>query len=182
MSSRTEAGLSRAWAVLISTGAPFTSFQLSDTSGVNHKIAGDHLRDWVRQGRVQRLPGFRSGRALYQATPKEIRLLEIAKTADPLRNMWQAMRHFVTFAPKDIFAIANTSTVTLSRDTVAKYCWFLETAGYLVIREPAGKRHTEPVYRLVRDTGPLPPERQWRLAAFDPNLEQITFADGIDLP
>lgn len=179
MTARTDAGITRALMTLVAAGDPFTIYALADASGLSYDTARRHLRAWMEQGRVEKCPEHRAGRALYRSTARETRIAEIARTADPYYNMWQAMRRLMMFRATDIAALSTTSAVGVTVPEAWDYCWFLDQAGYLFIRERGRNGSQDHTFRLIKDTGPLPPEPQWRLAAYDPNLERVTHADGM---
>ena len=76
---------------------------------------------------------------------------------------------------------ANTPNVPVTRDEAQDYCRFLASAGYLKVIRKATPTLT-PRYKLIKNTGPLPPRERRVRAVYDDNLEQFTYvAGGIDL-
>ncbi|MEL7114005.1 MAG: helix-turn-helix domain-containing protein [Pseudomonadota bacterium] len=182
MTARTDAGLTRGYATVVATGQAFTAYHLSDKSGLSVTTIYRHLRDWIKQGKVVKLAERRGGRQLYQASPGEIRSIEHARAADPYQNMWFVMRKSGgPFRPEDVAAYASVGKVEISASDAADYCWFLDQAGYLIIVERGRQGLTDRTYRLIKDTGPRAPRPEWRLAAFDPNVGRVTFADGMSV-
>ena len=90
-------------------------------------------------------------------------------------NMWRAMRLMGEFSPRDLAAHATTDTVSVSEATAKSYCSMLLKADYLRVRQKAVPGKRQAVYRLVRHTGPLPPQIQRVKQVWDANLRKVTF-------
>lgn len=80
------------------------------------------------------------------------------------------MRILRTFTVPDL-----TATADASETNTVKYVRGLYRAGYLrcVRQKDSGRRGGHPVYRLVRDTGPLAPRLQRDGTTYDPNRHQV---------
>lgn len=84
--------------------------------------------------------------------------------------MWNSMRGLVEFSPRDISAHSTTPDVRVTEWTAKSYCSMLLRAGYLRVlkkAEPAAGRQA--IYRLIRNSGPKPPQIQRIKQVFDPN-------------
>ena len=83
---------------------------------------------------------------------------------------WQSMRILRSF---DITQIIATAEV--SEDNARRFILALVRTGYLRVARPhvSGRTGSRIVYRLVRDTGPLPPILWTDGRVFDPNRNEI---------
>jgi hypothetical protein len=94
-------------------------------------------------------------------------------------NLWRAMRMLQGFSPVDLAAHAATPTVAVSPEDAAAYCQTLTRAGYLRVVRKAAPPLRPAIYRLVRNTGPLPPVLRRVRAVIDGNTGQIVHVGGI---
>jgi len=94
------------------------------------------------------------------------------------KNIWRSMRMLKEFSPLDIQAHASTGKVTVKINTVKAYCTTLTKAGYLRVSQKAKPPRTQARYRIIRDTGPYPPQIQSTKQLFDPNLNEVTYRTG----
>lgn len=93
-------------------------------------------------------------------------------------NMWRTMRMMPQFSPRDIAAHASTDAIQVTELTASSYCGMLHRTGFLrVIRASIPKRR-QAVYRLIRNTGPKPPQIQRVKQVFDPNTGQVHLQGG----
>ncbi|WP_194094843.1 hypothetical protein [Marivivens aquimaris] len=84
-------------------------------------------------------------------------------------NMWRVMRVKKNFNPIDIKVQASAAGITLQDRQVRDYCRKLLELGYLKVIQTRipGKREAE--YRLIRDTGPIPPVMKKLPVCYDGN-------------
>lgn len=108
---------------------------------------------------------------------KVFRLADRARSAAPpplpdqtvVGNCWQIARRLKTFSPVDMAAHATTDRLAVSADEARDYCRLLLRGGYVRVAVKAIPGKREAVYRLVRDTGPLPPVERRVRAIVDQN-------------
>ncbi len=116
--------------------------------------------------------------------PRKWRVKDSAKIAaatparTPEENLWTAMRQLKSFSPRILAAHATTETVGVSLDLAQAYCRALLGAGFLAVAQKAVPGRTEPVYRLIRNTGPRPPREKRVRAVIDANTEQVIVIGG----
>ncbi len=129
------------------------------------------IREWSRSG----------SKIFYTAKkPEDVR--EHAKTvrATDEGAIWTAIRHQRKFRPIDLFAALSPARPCISQDDILQYCRILRTAGYLRasarIRSRAMRADTSLI--LIRNTGPLPPQRKRMTVVIDSNEEKIVYAPG----
>ncbi len=185
---RTPCG--RAWARCVAPGGIFTSFDIAQAGNVAEATARDWIAAWRADGLLRDLGRGPKRRVLWQLDPEAAAQRAAKPTGVPrpadaeasaFGNLWRAMRRCPTFTPTDIMALANAGGVEVDPATAGAYCRLLYRAGYLK-RTSKGKRGiSEPRFRLIRNTGPLPPRPRHLPALFDENLERITYALGLDL-
>lgn len=87
------------------------------------------------------------------------------------QNMWRSMRMMGQFSPTDLAAHSTTDSTDVSLTTAKAYCTELTRAGYLRVIRKARPPKAQAVYKLVRDTGPLPPQITKVTQVFDQNLQ-----------
>jgi hypothetical protein len=83
--------------------------------------------------------------------------------------MWRAMKVRKTFDANTVATDATQGSVTCSLNTAKTYLTHLDRAGYLVVAKAARNAGGLTVYRLVRDTGPLPPAITRAKVVYDRN-------------
>lgn len=120
----------------------------------------------------------RVGATTYYTTRDPARAQEKARAAR--RSMegeiWTAMRIQKSFTALDLHAALHPACPDLTQRQVQDYCSLLTKAGYLRALRKA--RHNGPAaaYRLVRDTGPLPPTSHRVSVVIDGNDDRIVYA------
>ena len=86
--------------------------------------------------------------------------------------MWRAMKVRRTFDAAQLAADATQGDITCTLGTAKSYLQQLKRAGYLAVeRESVPGRLAR--YRLVRDTGPLPPAVTRAKVVFDRNTGEL---------
>lgn len=90
-----------------------------------------------------------------------------------MENMWRSMRMLSQFSWRDIAVHSTTDTVQVSAATAKTFCTMLLRCGYLRVVQKADPRGKIAIYRLIRNTGPLPPKVQRVRQIFDPNTREI---------
>lgn len=93
-------------------------------------------------------------------------------------NLWTALRQMRTFSPRDAAAYAGTETTAVSTEAASRYCQALLKVGYLKVVRKAVPGVREPVYRLIRNTGPQPPRLRRVAGVWDPNTGRFLTAEG----
>lgn len=139
----------------------FSVTQLSAESGIAVDTARRYLRRWERAGLVSREGAGKSLRFLAVSQAPE---MPPAREQSVERNLWNAMRHCGAFSARDLALQATTDEIGISEDMAARYIRSLLPAGYLRVMQRAIPGRRPAVYRLIRNTGPLPP-RECRVAA-----------------
>lgn len=93
-------------------------------------------------------------------------------------RIWSAMRTMGVFTPDELFAICANDDVKISFEYVRTYCRKLQTAGYFAVIEKARSGGRSARYKLVRDTGPLPPAVKTLECVVDGNTDKAMYVSG----
>lgn len=144
---------------------------------IGHEKATEIVRGWQSKGLVELVSGGIGKRNLFRVLPgAELPVPPTGRT--PEENLWSAMRGLKTFRPTDLAAHATTEAVKVGPDEALAYCRSLLAAGYLAVSVKAVPGQREAIYRLVRNTGPRPPQERRVRAVVDPNLDEIVVIGG----
>jgi hypothetical protein len=95
-------------------------------------------------------------------------------------QMWRTMKSFGVFTSLDLSVQASTEEAAVSLAAAKEYCHYLALAGYLaVVRQGKGKGKggVLSAYRLIRNTGPLPPMIQRVKSVYDPNTGTVEWSE-----
>lgn len=95
-------------------------------------------------------------------------------------NMWRSMYMLGEFTHEDIASHATTQSVQVTKETAKSYVSMLLKCGYLkVLRKAEPVKGRLAKYRLVRNTGPLPPKVQRVKRIYDPNTHEVFEPEGV---
>lgn len=93
--------------------------------------------------------------------------------------MWRTMQILGEFSAADLAQHASTDRFAVSEATAATYISILARAGYLrKVRSAQSRLARAAVYRLIRRTGPRPPQIQRVKQVYDPNTGEVHGADA----
>lgn len=166
------------WAQIRKLGE-FSVPEIVAATDINRKTVTDCIKRLEAGGIVERLSG--------EDRPARFRLLRDAGVHIPrfrpdgtavlqgsgTENMWRSMRMMQTFSPRDIAAHSTTEIVQVSEGSAMAYCKLLLATGYLRVVRKAVPGKRQAVYRLVRNSGPLPPMIQRVKQVFDQNTSTV---------
>lgn len=157
----------------------FTPLDIHHATEIPKKTISDYAKRLVAGGVLEEVAGdgvsprYKLIRDMGVHTPR------FRKNGEPVtqgmgnQNIWRSMRMMSEFSPRDIAAHSTTDNVQVSEDTVRTYCTMLLRAGYLRVLVKAIPSKRQARYRLIKNTGPLPPKIQRVKQVFDPNLNQV---------
>ncbi|MGV6840007.1 MAG: hypothetical protein ACWA40_07405 [Planktomarina sp.] len=162
----------------------FTVTDIHNATGIPRKTISDYIKRLIAGGVVQThgnggdVDRFELVRDMGVHTPRFRPNGEPVTQGMGTQNMWRAMRMMAEFSPCDIAAHSSTDTVKVSEATAKTYCSHLLRSGYLrvLVKAIPGKRQAR--YRLIKDTGPLPPKVQRVKRVFDQNSGQVMHVEG----
>ena len=137
----------------------FTYQQLAADNRVPVETATSIVRGWQRDGIVivaaeARTDGQQHKR--FRINP-DFKAPDSPKGRTSLHNMWHAMRGLKAFTLQDIAAWGTTEAVQVSLDSARSYASALLEAGYLRVERKAVPGRHDAIYRLIKNTGPVPP-------------------------
>lgn len=166
-----------AWA-LARTLPQFGYAEISVELKVSARLVGRIVRVWRTEGRLIEIrPPALSQRGLWRVDPAW------QPVQDPgLRTveecLWAAMRQAKSFTPRVLAVSAATPLVQVTPEASQAYCRVLLAAGYLKVTRKAVPGKTEPIYHLIRYTGPRPPREKRVRAVIDFNTDQTILIGG----
>ena len=181
--SRKPQGQDGVWAE-IRKRKTFIRSDIWDATGIPKKTVTDYINRLEAGGYVA-WTGQREDAAVYTLMKDAgVHPPRIRPNGEPVQqgkgteNIWRSMRMLRQFTPRDIVAHSNTDTVTVSDATAQSYCSILLRAGYLRVLRKAQPGKHQATYKLIRNTGPLPPQIQRVKQVFDQNLGEVTYRPG----
>lgn len=158
-----------AWAAALRLRT-FGYAEISREMKIGMERATGIVRRWLAEGAVFEVE-TEGARKMFRADADFVRLK--GRTAED--NMWFAMRRLRGgFTPSDIAAHAAAGGNAVTVEEAAAYARALLAAGYLAVtRKAAPLMKREAIYRLVEETGPLPPVVARVRAVRDPNTGRV---------
>lgn len=190
-SAHTAAQNAAIWATAKRLGA-FSYYSLSAEAHIGIDRSTALVRGWQKTRLVVFDHVGERGRKIFRLRP-EAQQIDLpanlivqpsVERAD--ENMWRSARMLTSFGPLDLAFHSTTPSVTVTEDMAMRFCQMLLKGGYLkVVRKAVVKRtrgsliRTPAIYRLVRNSGPIPPIERRATVVFDANLGEYTFIAGV---
>lgn len=178
---RAGAGHAQAWAIA-RTQETFEVADLAALAGQTEQQILAHVRAWLRDGAVARERASSRGvPAVFRVDNPDRYDLSAGRAPGPETphgNMWVAMRRMSSFTPVDVAAHAATEAVPLTVEDAQAYCRALAAAGYLRATRTSIPGKRQPVYRLVKNTGPVAPRPRRVTGLHDANTGEFFLHDG----
>jgi hypothetical protein len=110
-----------------------------------------------------------------------LRKNDTEKRQSPHGGMWASMRVLGSFTPIEIHSAIRERHPDFTDKSVALYCQKLLKAGYLRVIQTA-KIGTRPArYKLINNTGPLPPQVKSKMVVIDGNDGTVAHVEGAQL-
>lgn len=91
--------------------------------------------------------------------------------------MWTAMRSLKCFTVPELQLVISTAHPDLDELQIATYCADLKKADYLAVIQKRTKSQP-PRFKMVNDTGPLPPVKRTLQVIVDSNEDRAVWAAG----
>lgn len=184
--SRKPEGRQPLWEEMVKfKGAPFTIAEIFSATDVNRRTIRSYLEALVAGNYAERIepePDATGADAAIRfritVIPAPYHAPRLNRKGEPVtqgagvENMWRTMQKLKEFTPRDIAAHATTDVVNVSDATAQAYCRALMAVGYLRVVEKAVAFNHQATYRLIENTGPLPPMIQRTKQVFDPNTKK----------
>ncbi|MGD1880819.1 MAG: hypothetical protein ACFB11_00675 [Paracoccaceae bacterium] len=155
----------------------FTVRELTEVVAASEETVRCHLQK-LREKQAVRICGKSGSELVYSAFDKQ-KLVELdAESRKTARGAsWTAMRMLRRFTPEDVMVAVSDAQPQLTVSDISSYCETLRKIGYL--RQTTKARNGQSAaYVLVKNTGPLPPEKRRVAAVFDPNEDRYVWASG----
>ena len=152
----------------------FTFTDLLDTGSAARVIIGRQLKVWSEAGQITRI---RERPATYRFNEQPV-ARDHRETGSLRGNLWSTLRRLRTCSPSDLAVHATTRNYTATTEDAQAFLGSLLRAGYLRCERTARPGVREPVYRLIRNTGPLVPILKRTTVMIDPNLGEVTYVAG----
>lgn len=93
--------------------------------------------------------------------------------------IWSAIRILKVFTADDLQSSLTTARPNMKVEQIKRYCSDLLKAEYLVVVEKARPPHRLARYRLVHNSGPLPPQRRRIAVLIDGNDDRLVQLEGV---
>ncbi|MGR3485511.1 MAG: hypothetical protein ACU0BF_09210 [Paracoccaceae bacterium] len=174
--ARSEALHTHVWGEVRRRGS--VSVQDLSFAGASETTFRGLLTGWERDG-VLVYDGKRRGRLYFRAAdgatddvppaPTRAEGGTVAKGAGG-RALWTAARRLGEFSPLELSGFTEAA----DEAEAAAFCKMLLRGGYLRVTRKAVPGQRRPRYRLIRDTGPVPPVEKRLRAVWDENLGEYT--------
>ncbi|MFD1914141.1 hypothetical protein [Halodurantibacterium flavum] len=173
--STPSVGRQEIWEAIRLQAGGFTAASLSTASGANRKTIEDYLRCLHPAGVIERAgeDGWRLADDRGHHAPRLNRAGKPVVQGAGTENMWRSMRMLATFSPRDISAHSSTPEVQVTEPTAKSYCGMLLRCGYLRVIRKASPGVRQATYRLIRNSGPKPPQVQRVKRIYDPNTGEV---------
>ncbi len=166
-------GRQEIWTAIRGFGRAFSLDELVDISKAHRRTAQDYLRCLIPGGVVaETMAGFYTlieDRGFH--APRLTRQGKPVTQGAGVENMWRSMRMLSQFSYRDIAAHSTTDVVAVPETAAKAYCSMLLRCGYLRVLQKADVRGRVAIYRLIRNSGPMPPMIQRIKVVYDPNLK-----------
>ncbi|MDO5648840.1 hypothetical protein [Paracoccus sp. (in: a-proteobacteria)] len=168
------------WEAIRAAKPGFSAGDLAEVSGANRKTVEDYLRCLIPAGVIEHLPagGFRLVDDRGVHAPRLNRQGQPVVQGAGVENMWRSMRMMAAFSSLDLAVHSSAGDVTVSESTAKSYCHMLLKTGFLRVEQKAVPGKRAAVYRLIRNTGPQPPQIQRIKRVYDPNTKQVHLPGG----
>ncbi|WP_027237266.1 hypothetical protein [Leisingera caerulea] len=133
----------------------------------------------LKQAGIMRVWGRSQGKTfLTVKSPAEARKDAKGKRGTKEGSIWSAMRQQKRFRPIDLFAALSPARPDISQKCILDYCRTLRRAGYLRTAARTRILQNETPLVLMKNTGPLPPQKRSMTVVIDTNDDKIVYAPG----
>jgi len=191
MNSKTpyESPRQRAWNEIRKNRHEFTIAQISEDAGMVYESVRSFVGQLVKAGVVEILnekPVHHPNCVVKQRTyrPTMTKAGQLITTVSGTKAMWNTLR--ISKQPMnadELAAISSNDTLNIEISTASNYLMTLHKAGYLKVVKAARVTGGKAKYILLPEmnTGPKPPQIQRAKHVFDPNTNEVMFAERPEL-
>jgi len=147
----------------------FTATTLVERLDFPVSRARKYMKRWHEEGRIASCGTLKDGKTLtYRVAPVPSDGPQKSAITTTPQAIWTAIRLLRRFTATDILFAIAAARPDLELKEVQTYCQFLFKAGFLRALKKA-TMHSEAIYALARDTGPLAPYQKRVRVLIDPN-------------
>lgn len=164
----------------------FTHWELAERADVSYYSVSSTVNGWVKEGRAEVVGRDADKRKRFRITePADAPAFPTRPDGSGTRvqskhgNMWTVIRQLKMFQPLDIAVHATAGAIDVSEEDARGYCQQLVNAGYLKVERKARPGLRPAIYRLIRNTGPMPPRERRIRAIYDDNECRFTYVAGL---
>jgi len=162
----------------MTTRQKFTHADITALTGVKEHARTNFFAKMKRLGHLREC-GRKDLKALYTVLDAQAAQdFAAKKRASKAGAVWAVMRTLGEFTAPEINMSIDADKITITDVWLTNYIGLLLAAGYLKVmnRAAPGRRPTR--YRLVNNTGPLPPEIKTKAILVDGNKERVVHVRG----
>ncbi len=156
----------------------FTNADVAQACAASEWKRTNFLRRLRREGTLK--PCGRDGSTQYFTVfeSQDVQAFAAKKRGVKEGAMWQAIRVLKNFTPDDLCVALLASPIPVSAADIQSYCTMLTRARYLTVLKRAQPGIRPASYRLINDTGPLPPVKRQLMVVVDGNEDRVIYAQG----
>jgi len=157
----------------------FTLPALKTHASVSDWKTENFLRMLCREGYVFLVSTGNGGRNIYSRhSQPNLKTKKEDRRKSTHGGMWAVMRTMREFSAAEIFAATCDAFPDLTADKANRYCRNLLKAKYLKVTQTAHHQGRPARYRLIKNTGPLPPEVRRLECVVDGNTDLVAYVAG----
>jgi hypothetical protein len=156
----------------------FTNADVADACAASEWKRTNYLRSLRRKGILK--PCGREGSTQYFTIfeSQDVQIFAAKKRGVKEGAMWQAIRVLKVFTPDDLRVALPSEPIPVTPTEIQNYCSLLTRAKYLTVMQRARPGTRPARYRLINDTGPLPPIKRQLMVVVDGNEDRVIYAQG----
>ncbi|UWQ76802.1 hypothetical protein [Leisingera sp. M658] len=160
------------------SGRPYFSRSDVEMACASEIIRRRFLRRLQDAG-IMRAWGSSQGRTLFTVkTAEEAREIAKDKRGSLEGIIWTAIRHQKRFKPLDLFAALAPARPEITLQLIVGYCRMLRLSGYIRVSARTRNLNADTPLFLIKNTGPLPPQKKRMTVIVDANDDRIIYAPG----
>lgn len=166
------------WAAIRTHSVSFTVRDLTEVCAANAKTVRDYCKALVAAGYLREQPVPEGAPARWQLVrdvgveaPRVRPDGSTVTQGSGTEQLWRGMTMLREFSWRDL---VETASIGIREETAKAYCQMLLATGYLrVLRKAEPTRGRVARYRLIRNSGPKPPQVQRVKQVYDPNTGEV---------
>jgi hypothetical protein len=153
----------------------FTADELAQASGQSVWAVLRNLTAWRSRGEAEKVTADEDAVARWKMVVLPGKPKRSGAGAQTETVLWDTVRLLGTFTAWDVKIHIPETRAQVTEDEVRRYLGMLLKAGYLKVIRKAIPGQRTAKYRLIKNTGPLPPVERRTVIVQDPNLDQTVY-------